>query len=192
MNSNWSYDPETAKWDHDLLDLDLWHLTLAFCMDITSVNGNISWKFQDDTMTGTLSKRCDGRTDGQKCSKRCLVPAKNKLFHIPTFIHDRLLYLPLYACWGATHHKHVLTLDIYINSYHKLWGKTQHKHILTLNYDVFSENMGIHGSMLYIFKTLAMRNAKKIELGFSVNQLTYRTDLKYTINYTTNCMFWTW
>ena len=35
-------------------------------MGVTSVNGNISWKFQNDTMTGTLSKRCaSGRTDGQ-------------------------------------------------------------------------------------------------------------------------------
>ena len=28
-------------------------------------NGNNSWKFQDDTITGTLSKRCDRRTDRQ-------------------------------------------------------------------------------------------------------------------------------
>ena len=42
-----------------------WSLTLTFCMDITSVNGN-NWKFQDDTMTGTLSKGCDGRTDRRK------------------------------------------------------------------------------------------------------------------------------
>ena len=40
-----------------------WPLTLTFCMDITSVNGNNAWKFQNDTMTSTLSKRCDGRTD---------------------------------------------------------------------------------------------------------------------------------
>ena len=38
---------------------------LTFCMDITSANGNNSWKFQDDTMTWTLSKRCGGRTDGE-------------------------------------------------------------------------------------------------------------------------------
>ena len=57
MNSNWSYGPETAKWGHDLCDLDLWPLTLTFCMDIMSVDGNNSWKFQDDTMTGTLSTR---------------------------------------------------------------------------------------------------------------------------------------
>ena len=28
----------------DLCDLDLWPLILNFCMDITSVNGNYSWK----------------------------------------------------------------------------------------------------------------------------------------------------
>ena len=67
---------KTAKWGHDLCDLNLWSLTLTFCMDITSVNGNNSWKFQDDTTTGTLSKRChrrtdertDRQTDGNKCS----------------------------------------------------------------------------------------------------------------------------
>ena len=30
--------------------LDFWPLTLNFCMDITSVTGNHSWKFQHDTM----------------------------------------------------------------------------------------------------------------------------------------------
>ena len=40
---------------------DLWPLTLAFCTDITSVNGNNSLK-----LTGTLSKRCDGQTDAKK------------------------------------------------------------------------------------------------------------------------------
>ena len=49
---------------------DLWPLTLAFCTDITSVNGNNSWKFKDDKMTGTLSKRCDGWTDGQTEAKK--------------------------------------------------------------------------------------------------------------------------
>ena len=37
----------------DLCDLDLWPLTLTFCMDITFVYGNNSWKFQDDTMRET-------------------------------------------------------------------------------------------------------------------------------------------
>ena len=45
--------PETAKLGVDLCDLDLWPLTLTFCMDITSYHGNNSWKFQDDTMMGT-------------------------------------------------------------------------------------------------------------------------------------------
>ena len=65
VNSYWSYGPETTKWGHDLCDLDLWPLTLTFCMDITFVNGNNSWKFQDYRMTGTLSKKV-WRTDGRK------------------------------------------------------------------------------------------------------------------------------
>ena len=36
-----------------LCDLELWPLTLTFCMDITSIIGNNSWKFRDDTMIGT-------------------------------------------------------------------------------------------------------------------------------------------
>ena len=52
MNPNSSYSPETDKLGFDLCDLDLWPLTLTFCMDITFVNGNNSWKFHDDTMTG--------------------------------------------------------------------------------------------------------------------------------------------
>ena len=53
VNSNWSYGSETIKLGFDLCDIDLWPLTLTFCVDITSVNGNNSWKFRDDTMTGT-------------------------------------------------------------------------------------------------------------------------------------------
>ena len=49
-------------------------------------------------------------------------------------------------------------------------------YILVTNYDVISENMGIHGPVLYIFKMLTM---KKIELGFSVNKFLYGKDLKY-------------
>ena len=52
VNSNWSYSPETAKLGYDLCELDLWPMTLTFCMAITSVIGNNSWKFRDDTMTG--------------------------------------------------------------------------------------------------------------------------------------------
>ena len=42
-------------------------VTFTFYMDITSVNGNNSWKLNDDTMRGTLWKMCqrwkDERTD---------------------------------------------------------------------------------------------------------------------------------
>ena len=65
VNSNWSSSPETAKLGVDLCDLDLWPLTLTFCMDITFDHGNNSWKFHDDTMMGTRWKRCDRQTDGQ-------------------------------------------------------------------------------------------------------------------------------
>ena len=44
---------ETAKLGYDLFDLDFWPITLTFCMDITSVIGNNSWKCRDDTMMGT-------------------------------------------------------------------------------------------------------------------------------------------
>ena len=53
MNSNRSYSPETVKLGCDLYDLDLWPLTLAFCMDLTLVIGNNFWKFHDDPMMGT-------------------------------------------------------------------------------------------------------------------------------------------
>ena len=65
VNSNWSYSPETIKLGCDLCDLELWPLTLTFCMDITLVLGDNSWKFHDDTMMGTQSKRCDGQTHRQ-------------------------------------------------------------------------------------------------------------------------------
>ena len=53
VNSNLSYSLETVKLGCDLCDLDLWPLTLTFCMDLTFVIGNHSWKFHDDTMMGT-------------------------------------------------------------------------------------------------------------------------------------------
>ena len=65
VTSNWSYSPETVKLCCDLSDLDLWPMTLTFCMDFTLVLGDNSWRFHDDTMIGTLSKRCDEQTDGQ-------------------------------------------------------------------------------------------------------------------------------
>ena len=53
VNSNWSYGPKTANLGFDLCDLDLGPLTSTFCMDITSVVGNNSWKLNDDAMMGT-------------------------------------------------------------------------------------------------------------------------------------------
>ena len=83
VNSNWSYGPETAKRGHDLSNLDLWPLTLTFCMDIVSVNSNNSWKFrmirwEEHCQKGVTDGQTDRRTDGNKCSKSCLVAAKNK------------------------------------------------------------------------------------------------------------------
>ena len=53
VNSNWSYGPETAKLGFHLCDIDFLPLTLTSCMDITSVNGTKSRKFDVDTMMGT-------------------------------------------------------------------------------------------------------------------------------------------
>ena len=53
VNSNWSYSPETAKMGYDPYDLDLWPLTLTFCTDVSSVIGNHSWKFHEDTVIET-------------------------------------------------------------------------------------------------------------------------------------------
>ena len=93
-NSNWSNGPETPKLGQNLFwSLWPWLLTLRLCMNITSVSGNNSWKFHDDTMMRTQRKRCDGQTDrrtdgrangrtgretdGLNHSKSCLVAAKN-------------------------------------------------------------------------------------------------------------------
>ena len=83
VNLNCSYGPETAQLGLDLCDLDLRPLTLTFCKDITSINGNNSWKPHGDTMTETWWKnvwradeRTDRHTDGKKCSYySCLVAA---------------------------------------------------------------------------------------------------------------------
>ena len=83
-----SCGPETAKLGFGLYHLDLWPLTLTFCMDTTSVIDNNSRKFQDDTMIGTWWKRCDRRTDSQTGQRAdwtiqtaaCLVAAKNTEF----------------------------------------------------------------------------------------------------------------
>ena len=43
---------EKSKICFDLFDIELWPLTLTFCMDITFVHGNNSLNIHD-TMTGT-------------------------------------------------------------------------------------------------------------------------------------------
>ena len=62
---NWSYSPETESWvvTSVTLAFDLW--PWPFCTDLTLVLGGNSWKFHDDTMMGTYSKRCDRRTEEQ-------------------------------------------------------------------------------------------------------------------------------
>ena len=57
------------NWDRtclELCDLTLWAMTLTFCMGITFVNGDISWNYYDDTMTGPLWKWCIIWTDGRR------------------------------------------------------------------------------------------------------------------------------
>ena len=77
MNSNWSYSPETVKLSCDLCDLDLWPLTLTFCMDLTLVIGNNSWKFHDDANIVKKVWQTDRRTENTICRaawsqlKRC-------------------------------------------------------------------------------------------------------------------------
>ena len=56
-----SYSPETAKWGYDLCDLDLWPLTLAFCMAITSVDYNM-W-LCEHSEKGVTDGPTDRRTD---------------------------------------------------------------------------------------------------------------------------------
>ena len=61
------------------LTFDTWPWPFART-SLTSIHGNNSWKFHDDTMMETWWKRCDGRidgrTDGLNQSYSCLVAAK--------------------------------------------------------------------------------------------------------------------
>ena len=50
------------------------------------------------------------------------------------------------------------------------------------NYDVISDNMGIHDHMLCFSKVLTMENAKRVELVFSVIQLLYVYRFEYVFN----------
>ena len=76
VKSNWSYSPETPILGQNLFwPLRPWPLILTWtvCMDTTFVNGNHSWTFLGNTMTGTLLEGCHWQTDGHKCSQSCLV-----------------------------------------------------------------------------------------------------------------------
>ena len=57
-----SYGPETTKLCFDLCGLDLWPLTLTFCMDITSVIGKISWWYDEGNMVKNVCQT-DGQTE---------------------------------------------------------------------------------------------------------------------------------
>ena len=71
LNSNWSYGPETTKLGFDLCDLDLWPLTLTFCMDcdsvivITNEHFMMIWwsEHGEKCVTDGQTERTDGRTE---------------------------------------------------------------------------------------------------------------------------------
>ena len=62
VNLNCSFVAETAKLGCYLCDLDLWHLNLTFCMDITSVSGDHSWWYDDGNIVKKVWQT-DGRTE---------------------------------------------------------------------------------------------------------------------------------
>ena len=71
VNSNWSYGLEAANWGHDFCGPDLWPLTLTFCMDIVSLNGNITSenfrmiRWQEHCQKGVTDGQTDRQTDRQ-------------------------------------------------------------------------------------------------------------------------------
>ena len=65
-----SYSPKTVKLGCDLYDLDLWPLTLTFCMDITFVIGNnenfMMIRWWEHSEKGVTGGQTDRSTNGQK------------------------------------------------------------------------------------------------------------------------------
>ena len=65
----WTFNHHHHMWIHTGVMVQKWlnwvltSMALTFCMNITSAIGNNSWKLHNDTMTGTLWKRCNRRTD---------------------------------------------------------------------------------------------------------------------------------
>ena len=112
------------NWDQicfDLCDLDFWHLTLTFCMDNTSVNGNnfrmIRWQEHCQKVWRT-DGQTDGRTDGQgersvvrvawlqlKCIIRSLVGHGGErrlvtlLWQCETFASEKLVHCQSLSYW---------------------------------------------------------------------------------------------
>ena len=86
----------------DLCDLDLWPLTLTFCMDLTLVQCDNSWKFHDDTMMGTWSKRCDRRTDGQ--TDRQTDRRTENTIHRAAWSQLKTIGHLFYATWSFVQH----------------------------------------------------------------------------------------
>ena len=79
VNSNWSYSPKTAKLGCDLCELDLWSLTLTFCMDITLVRGDnfMMIRWWEHSQRGVTDRQTDRQTDRKYHSQGCFVAAKN-------------------------------------------------------------------------------------------------------------------
>ena len=106
--SNW------GKIYFDLCDFDLRPLTLTFCMGITFVNGNNSSKFHGDTMTGTLWKMYDRRTDrwtdGKRCSRRA-ARSQLKTDDISNTISTTSFeyFNTWYHTWHPSYHIHMAT-----------------------------------------------------------------------------------
>ena len=106
MNSNWSYSPETVKMGRDLCDLDLWPLTLTFCMDLTSVIGNnMMIRWWEHSQKGVTDRRTDGQTDRQTENTICRA-AWSQLKSSPythTHTHTQDLNLTITVTLSLTH-----------------------------------------------------------------------------------------
>ena len=69
VNSNWSYDPQTAKLDFDFCDLDLWPWPLLSLVTTPEILMTIRWEEHKE-------KNCKRRTDGLSHSYSCLTAIK--------------------------------------------------------------------------------------------------------------------
>ena len=71
VNTNWSYSPETAKWGHDLCDLDLWPWPFAWILLLSIVitpENLMMIQWEEHCEKGMTDGRTEGRTDGKRCS----------------------------------------------------------------------------------------------------------------------------